>query len=360
MAEERVQRRLAAILAIDMVGYSRLIRADEEGTIARQKTLRTNLIDPMIAEHNGRIVKTMGDGLLVEFPSVVDAAKCAVSIQEAISEHEAEVPSDLRIRYRAGINLGDIVIDGDDILGDGVNIAARLEGLAEPGGICISDTVYRSIHGRLNAEFEDLGEQRVKNIDEALRVWRWALAVGGATKNAPGTPANTRALPDKPSIAVLPFTNMSADREQEYFADGMAEDIITELSRMPWFFVIARNSSFTYKGHAVDVKQVGQELGVAYVLEGSVRKAGNRLRINAQLIDAETGNHIWADRFDREITDIFDIQDEITRAVTGAVAPEFLSAEQKNRAKRTPRNSVPGNASCAAAAMSGSSAATMR
>jgi len=329
MAEERVQRRLAAILTADMVGYSRLIGADEEGTIVRQKALRASVIDPAIAAHDGRIVKTMGDGLLVEFPSVVDAVKCAVGVQKAVAAHEAEVPSDLRIRYRAGINLGDIVIDGDDILGDGVNVAARLEGLAEPGGICISDTVYRSINGRLDAEFEDLGEQKVKNIDEALRVWRWSPAGGGKAQNAADASAKARALPDKPSIAVLPFTNMSGDAEQEYFADGMAEDIITELSRMPWFFVTARNSSFTYKGHAVDVKQVGQELGVAYVLEGSVRKAGNRLRITAQLIDAETGNHVWADRFDREITDIFDIQDEITRAVTGAVAPEFLSAELK-------------------------------
>ena len=335
MAEERIQRRLAAILAVDMVGYSRLMRADEEGTIRRLRIHRKELIDPEFSLLGGRIVKTMGDGLLVEFPSVVDAVKCAVTVQEAISKREAEVPEDLRIRYRAGINLGDIVIEGDDILGDGVNIAARLEGLAEPGGICISDTVYRSVRGKIDIDFEDLGEQQVKNIAEMLRVWRWISP--GANRSIPAVgQANAYSLPDKPSIAVLPFTNMSGDPEQEYFADGMAEDLITELSRMPWFFVTARNSSFTYKGHAVDVKQVGRELGVAYVLEGSVRKAGNRLRINAQLIDAQTGNHVWAERYDREITDIFDIQDEITQAMIGAVAPEFVSAELKKSRQKDP------------------------
>jgi TolB-like protein len=319
-----------------MVGYSRLMGADEEGTIARHKTHRADLIDPEIANHGGRIVKTMGDGLLVEFPSAVDAVRCALDIQDSMLEREASIAEDLSIRYRMGINLGDIVIEGEDILGDGVNVAARLEGLAQPGGVCIADSVYRSVRGKTDAEFSDLGDQKLKNIDEAVRVWRWTPAGVSDPSPSGGEPAERQPLPDKPSIAVLPFTNMSGDVEQEYFADGMAEDIITELSRMPWFFVIARNSSFTYKGQAVDVKQVGRELGVAYVLEGSVRKAGNRLRINAQLIDAATGNHVWADRYDREITDIFDIQDEITRAIIGAVAPEFLSAEQRKSRQKDP------------------------
>lgn len=336
MAQERVQRRLAAILAADMVGYSRLMRADEEGTIERQKALRRDLIDPEIAGHGGRIVKTMGDGLLVEFPSVVDAVKCAVAVQEAMTEREATIPEDLRIRYRVGINLGDIVIEDEDIVGDGVNVAARLEGLAEPGGLCISDLVYRSAHGGPDLRFEDLGDQKLKNIPEPVRVWRWRPEDMESAKRPEVSPGATPALPDKPSIAVLPFTNMSGDPEQEYFADGMAEDIITELSRLPWFFVIARNSSFTYKGQPVDVTKVGRELGVAYVLEGSVRKAGNRLRINAQLIDAETGNHIWAERYDREIADIFDIQDEINQAIINAVAPELVSAEQKKTRQKDP------------------------
>ncbi|WP_436643164.1 adenylate/guanylate cyclase domain-containing protein [Microbaculum sp. FT89] len=336
MVQERVQRRLAAILAADMVGYSRLMRADEEGTIERQKALRRDLIDPEIAGHGGRIVKTMGDGLLVEFPSVVDAVKCAVAVQEAMTEREATIPEDLRIRYRVGINLGDIVIEDADIVGDGVNVAARLEGLAEPGGLCISDLVYRSAHGGPGLRFEDLGDQQLKNIPEPVRVWRWRPEDKGNGKSPEVSPGATPALPDKPSIAVLPFTNMSGDPEQEYFADGMAEDIITELSRLPWFFVIARNSSFTYKGQPVDVTKVGRELGVAYVLEGSVRKAGNRLRINAQLIDAETGNHIWAERYDREIADIFDIQDEINQAIINAVAPELVSAEQKKTRQKDP------------------------
>lgn len=319
-----------------MVGYSRLMSADEEGTLARQKSHRAELIDPEITNHGGRIVKTMGDGLLVEFPSVVDAVRCAVTVQTAMLGREAGVPDDMSIRYRMGINLGDIVIEGDDILGDGVNVAARLEGLAQPGGICVADSVYRSVRGKIDADFDDLGEQQLKNIAGPLRVWRWAPAAVSPPLSAGGQDAGALGLPDKPSIAVLPFTNMSGDAEQEYFADGMAEDIITELSRMPWFFVIARNSSFTYKGQAVDVKQVGREMGVAYVLEGSVRKAGNRLRINAQLIDAATGNHVWAERYDREIADIFDIQDEITQAITGAVAPEFVSAELRKSRQKDP------------------------
>lgn len=311
-----------------MVGYSRLMGIDEEGTIARQKSYRKKVIDPGISANGGRIVNTSGDGLLAEFVSVIDAVQCAVSIQQAIAADEQDEPDDSRIRYRVGINMGDIIVDGEDILGDGVNIAARLETLAEPNGVCISDVVHRSIDGKLDVAFEDIGPQHVKNIAEPLRVWRWTSTTAQSITDDVGT-RMSRGLPDKPSIAVLPFTNMSGDKEQEYFADGMAEDIITALSRMPWFFVIARNSSFTYKGRAVDVKAVGLELGVAYVLEGSVRKAGNRLRITGQLIDAATGNHVWADRYDREITDIFDIQDEITQAIIGAVAPEFLSAELK-------------------------------
>ncbi len=331
-----MQRRLAAILASDMVGYSRLMSADEEGTIARQRVYRQTLIDPQIGANNGRIVSTAGDGLLAEFGSVVDAVRCATGLQREIAESEASVNEDRRIRYRVGINVGDIVVDGDDILGDGVNVAARLEALAEPGGICISDTVYRSVRGKIDAEFDDLGDQQIKNIADPVRIWRWRAPYAGQTDATAGVPGASSPLPDKPSIAVLPFDNMSGDREQEYFADGMAEDIITELSRMPWFFVIARNSSFTYKGRAVDIKKVGEELGVAYVLEGSVRKAGNRLRINAQLIDTATGNHVWAERFDREVTDVFDIQDEITKAIISAVAPEFLSAEFKKSQYKDP------------------------
>ncbi len=331
-----MQRRLAAIMAADMVGYSRLMGADEEGTIARQKTFRATLIDPQIAENSGRIVNTSGDGMLVEFGSVVDAVTCAAAIQQAMAESEKDIPAERRIRYRIGINSGDVVVDGSDILGDGVNIAARLEALAEPGGICISDHAYQGIRGKLDLSFEDFGLQKVKNIAEPVRVWRWRSASGEPASTVAETRNAVPDLPDKPSIAVLPFVNMSGDLEQEYFADGMAEDIITELSRMPWFFVIARNSSFAYKGRSVDVKQVGVELGVAYVLEGSVRKAGNRLRINAQLIDARTGNHVWAERYDREITDIFDIQDEINQAIVSAVAPEFVSAEVRRSQRKDP------------------------
>lgn len=319
-----------------MVGYSRLMGADEEGTISRQRTYRSELIDPEIARHGGRIVKTMGDGLLVEFPSVVDAVRCAIIVQDSLATRESAMPEDRRIRYRVGINVGDIVIDGEDILGDGVNVAARLEGIAQPGGICVSDIAYRNVRGKIDADFVDMGEQIVKNIAEPLRVWRRAARRDEVTD----TPAPMRAAAsgeaDKPSIAVLPFTNMSGEPEQEYFADGMAEDIITELSRMPWFLVIARNTTFTYKRQAVDVKQVGRDLGVAYVLEGSVRKAGNRLRINAQLIDTTSGSHVWADRYDREISDIFAIQDEITRAIVSAVTPEFVSAEVRRTRQKDP------------------------
>ena len=309
-----------------MVGYSRLIRADEEGTITVLKALRADLIDPKIAEHHGRIVKLMGDGTLAEFASVVDAVRAAVETQQAVAEHNSGLPENKRLEFRVGINLGDVVIDGDDIQGDGVNVAARLEGLAEPGGVCVSGKVYEEVRDRTELAFEDMGEQKVKNIDRPVHVWRWSP---GMRKTSAAEAANDTPLPlpDKPSIAVLPFDNMSGDPEQEYFADGIAEDIITALSRISWFFVTARNSSFTYKGRAVDVKLIGRDLGVRYILEGSVRKSGQRLRISAQLIDAVTGNHLWVDRFDRDLKDIFEIQDEITRNVVASTQTQVQLRE---------------------------------
>src|SRR5215831_14569107 len=299
-------RRLAAILAADVAGYSRLMGADEEGTLERLKTLRRELIDPKIAEHHGRLVKTTGDGLLVEFPSVVDAVRCAVEVQHAMPEQNTDAGTDKRIELRIGINLGDVIVEGDDLYGDGVNIAARIEALAGAGGVLVSNTVYDQVRDRLPFIFEDLGEQQVKNIVRPVRVYR--IRDAGAAENTPAQSRPALALPDKPSIAVLPFQNMSGDPEQEYFADGMVEEIITALSRIRWLFVIARNSSFTYKGQSIDVKQVGRELDVRYVLEGSVRKGGNRVRITAQLIDATSGAHLWADRFDGSLEDIFDLQ----------------------------------------------------
>ena len=284
MREMSQTRRLAAILAADVAGYSRLMGADEEGTLERLKALRRELLDPKIAEHHGRIVKTTGDGLLVEFASVVDAVRCAVAVQQAMPERNTGVAADSRIELRIGINLGDVIVEGDDLYGDGVNIAARIEALADAGGVFVSNTVHDHVRDRLPFVFEDLGEQQVKNIARPVRVYRVRDAGAAKSPSAPAPPALP--LPDKPSIAVLPFANMSGDPEQEYFADGMVEEIITALSRIRWLFVIARNSSFTYKGQAVDVKQVGRELGVRYVLEGSVRKAGSRVRITAQLIDA--------------------------------------------------------------------------
>jgi adenylate cyclase len=330
-----VERRLVAILAADIVGFSRLMAADETDTIERQRAHRRELIDPEIARHHGRIVKTTGDGMLVEFRSVADAVRCAAEIQTRMAEREADLPDDRRIRYRVGVNSGDIVVDGDDILGDGVNVAARLEALADPGGICVSAVVHEQLRDRTGLVFEDLGEREVKNIARPIRVYRWVAGppppTGAAPPLHPPLP-----LPDKPSIAVLPFDNMSGDPEQDFFADGMTEDLITALSRMPWFFVIARNSSFTYKGRAIDVKQVAAELGVKYVLEGSVRKGGDRLRISAQLIDAITGQHVWAERYDRQIADIFAVQDEVTEAIVGAVAPEFLATEARSARRKDP------------------------
>ena len=332
MAEERIQRRLAAILAADVVGYSRLMEADEEGTLARMKSLRAELIDPGMAEYGGRIFKTTGDGLLAEFPSAVDAVRHAVDVQRHIAHLNADIPEERRIIIRIGISLGDVMVDGDDLFGNGVNVAARMEGLSEPGSICISGNVQEQIGNTLDVALEDLGEQSVKNIDRPVRCYRVNLQPAGVSE-AP------LPLPDKPSIAVLPFENMSGDPEQEYFADGIAEDIITALSRFHWFFVIARNSSFSYKGMSTDVRQVAQDLGVQYVLEGSVRKVADRLRISAQLIDALSGRHLWAERYDRDLADIFAVQDEITGAITGAVAPSFVSAEAR-RVERKPPGSL--------------------
>jgi TolB-like protein/class 3 adenylate cyclase len=325
----RVERRLAAILAADVAGYSRLMGADEEGTHERLKALRRELLDPKIAEHHGRIVKTTGDGLLVEFPSVVDAVRCAVEVQQAMAERNTGIEADNRIELRIGINLGDVIVEPDDIYGDGVNIAARIEALADPGGVFVSNTVHDHVRDRLPFVFEDLGEQQVKNIARPVRVYR-VCAVGGVkSPSAPALP-----LPDKPSIAVLPFANMSGDPEQEYFADGMVEEIITALSRIRWLFVIARNSSFTYKGQALDVKQVGRELGVQYVLEGSVRKAGGRVRITGQLIDALGGTHLWADRFDGSLEDVFELQDRVALSVAGVIEPTLQAAEMRRSIAR--------------------------
>jgi adenylate cyclase len=317
MAEARVERRLAAILAADVAGYSRLMGIDEEGTLAALKAHRRELIDPKIAEHRGRIVKTTGDGALVEFASAVDAVRCAVDVQRATAARNANTPDERRIEFRIGINVGDVINDNGDIYGDGVNIAARIESLAEPGMVCLSDAAYQQVKGMLSLDVTDMGEKSLKNIAQPVRVY------GVRIERATSPPA----LPSKPSVAVLPFTNMSGDPEQEYFADGITEDMITSLSQIHWLFVIARNSTFVYKGRAVDVKQVSRELGVRYVLEGSVRRIGNRLRISAQLIDGTTSTHHWAERFDREFTDIFILQDEITRSVAAAIEPRMLAAE---------------------------------
>ena len=326
-------RRLAAILAADVAGYSRLMGADEEGTLERLKALRRELLDPKIAEHHGRIVKTTGDGMLLEFASVVDAVRCAVEVQQAMGERDAGAAADNRIELRIGINLGDVIVEGDDLYGDGVNIAARIEALADAGGVFVSNTVYDHVRDRLPFVFEDLGGQQVKNITRPVRIYRVRDLTGAA--RAPSAPASAvLPLPDKPSIAVLPFANMSGDPEQEYFADGMVEEIITALSRIRWLFVIARNSSFTYKGQTVDVKQVGRELGVRYVLEGSVRKAGGRVRITGQLIDATNGTHLWADRFDGALEDVFDLQDKVAISVAGVIEPALQAAEIARSANR--------------------------
>ena len=332
MAGVGVERRLAAILCMDVVGYSRLMAVDEVGTLDRLKDLRAGVIDPLIERHSGRLVKLMGDGALVEYASVVDAVTCAMEIQKAVTANQAEAPEGERIEFRVGINLGDIIVEGDDIYGDGVNVAARIEGLAPPGGICISRTARDQVRDKLDVVLEDLGEIEVKNIPRPVRIFR--VPVEPAATEIAGE-KELLTLPDKPSIAVLPFENMSGDPEQEYFSDGISEDIITALSKFRWFFVIARNSTFVYKDQAVDIKQVGRELGVRYVLEGSVRKAANRVRISAQLIEAETGNHIWAERYDRSLEDIFELQDEITSTIAAAVEPE-LAGSERQRSMRKP------------------------
>jgi adenylate cyclase len=328
----RVDRRLAAILAADVAGYSRLMGADEEGTHERLKALRHELVDPKIAEHHGRIVKTTGDGMLVEFASVVDAVRCAVELQQSMPKRNAGAAAHNRLELRIGINLGDVIVEPDDLYGDGVNIAARIEALADAGGVFVSNTVHDQVRDRLPFVFEDLGAQQVKNIARPVRVYRVRDLGSAASPSAPIQPVLP--LPDKPSIAVLPFANMSGDPEQEYFVDGMVEEIITALSRIRWLFVLARNSSFTYKGQAVDVKQVGRELGVRYVLEGSVRKAGQRVRITGQLIDAATGAHLWADRFDGSLEDVFDLQDKVASSVAGVIEPALQAAETARSAAR--------------------------
>ena len=372
-----MERRLAAILAADVVGYSRLIGEDEEGTLARLKATRMDVIEPRLARHHGRLVKLMGDGALVEFASVVDAVACAVDIQEAVNQRAAGQAERDRILYRIGINIGDVVVEGDDILGDGVNIAARLEGLAEPGGICVSGKVYDEVRTKLDFTYDDLGKQRLKNIQEPVRIYAIragaGAGAGGTAYAAPArrkspaqalvaaaaaviligvglivwlrpweagvapvaAPAQVPALSDdRPSLAVLPFENLSGDPEQEYFVDGMTEDLITDLSQVSGLLVIARNSVFTYKGRAVNVQQIGRELGVKYVLEGSVRRAGNRVRINAQLVRTLDGTHIWAERFDREITDVFALQDAVTRKLVTALAITLTQGEEQRLSRR--------------------------
>jgi adenylate cyclase len=354
LANERLERRLAAVLAADIAGYSRLIGADEEGTLARLRTLRRELIDPAITEHRGRLVKTTGDGILVEFASTVDALRCASAIQETMAARNAGLAGEHRIEFRIGIHQGDIVVEDGDIFGDGVNIAARLEALAEPGGICVSRRVQEDADGRLDLAFEDIGQQSLKNIARPVRVFRVALARRGASalstasrSAADAEPFARRtgdgdtpalALPDKPSLAVLPFQNMSGNPEQEYFADGVVEDITAALCRVRDFFVIARNSAFIYKGRAVSAQQVSQELGVRYLIEGSVRNAGNRLRITAQLIDAPSGNHIWANRYEGLLTDIFELQDRITESVVGFIQPSIRTAEIERSHRKRPES----------------------
>jgi adenylate cyclase len=339
-------RKIAAILVADIVGYSKLAGADEDRTLARLRALRSDLIDPAIAVHHGRVVKRTGDGALVEFRSVVDAVRCAIEVQNGLIERNAGLPPERRIEFRVGIHLGDVVEEDDgDLMGDGVNIAARLEGLAKPGTICLSEDAYRQVRARLDLAVTDLGPTQLKNIAEPIRVY--LLQVGVPDQAKPATPGETAAperstvslaLPDKPSIAVLAFQNISGDPEQEYFADGLAEDIITRLSRLRWLFVSARNSSFTYKGKAVDAKQVGRELGVRYVLDGSVRRSGQRLRISAQVSDSSTGLQVWAERYDVELADFFTLQDQIAESVIATIEPRLYTAEQQRFQSSSPNN----------------------
>jgi len=333
-------RKIAAILVADVVGYGRA-GADEDRTLSRLRGLRSDLIDPAIAAHRGRIVKRTGDGILIEFRSVVDAVRCAIEVQNGMIERNSGVPADRRIEFRIGVHLGDVVEENDgDLMGDGVNIAARIEGTCEPGGVCLSEDAYRQVRDKVKEQFVDLGEQSLKNIARPVRTFLMTPDQSAAQSKsaAPDRPRTQLPLPDKPSIAVLPFQNMSGDPEQDYFADGMVEDIVTGLSRIKWLFVIARNSSFVYKGKATDVRQVGRELGVRYVLEGGVRKAGNRVRITAQLIEAETGAHLWADKYDGALEDVFDLQDQITDRVVGVVEPSLRRSEIERSRRKRPEN----------------------
>ena len=332
MPGTRLQRRLAAILAADVVGYSRLMGIDEAGTLARLQALRRDPIDPTIAAHSGRIVKLIGDGALVEFASAVDAVTCAIKIQELVRERFTGGSEENSIQFRMGINIGDVIIEGEDIYGDGVNIAARLEGIAEAGGLSISEDAWRQIKGKIAVDFVDIGEKEFKNIARPVRVYRLDLRSG----TAPRAAAASIGVAGKPAIAVLPFQNMSGDPEQEHFAGGVVEDIITDLSRIDWLFVIARNSSYVYKGKPVDVRQVGRELGVRYLLEGSVRKAGGRFRVTAQLIDAESGAHLWADKFDGSVDNVFDLQDRIAASVVEVVEPSLRQAEIERAWRKRP------------------------
>jgi TolB-like protein len=331
VAEERAQRRLAAILAADVVGYSRLMEADEAGTLAALKTRRKQVLQPLVASHHGRVFKITGDGVLVEFSSAVNAVQCAVDLQRAMAIANGDQPKDLHIVLRIGVNLGDVMVEGSDLYGEGVNIAARLEAIAEPGGILISGTAHDHVGTKVKVSFEELSAQTLKNIAQPVRLYR-----------VTGTPAviatATNPASDKPSIAVLPFTNMSGDPEQEYFSDGLTEDIITELSRFRNLLVVARNSSFTFKGQAVDVKEIGRKLGAGYVVEGSVRRAGNRIRITAQLLESATGNHLWAERYDRELEDIFAVQDELVRAISGVIPGQLDRYAVENLRRKPPDN----------------------
>jgi adenylate cyclase len=333
-------RKIAAILVADVVGYSRLAGADEDRTLARLRGLRSDLIDPAVAVHHGRVVKRTGDGLIVEFRSVVDAVRCAIEIQNGMVDRNAGVPKDRRIVFRIGIHVGDVVEEADgDLMGDGINIAARLEGICEPGGVSLSNAAYEQVRDRIAETFADHGEKALKNVARPVRVYGLAWSRGVSAAEPDVERPSRLPLPDKPAIAVLPFQNMSGDPEQEYFSDGMSEDIITALSKLRWFFVIARNSSFIYKGRSVHMKQIAQELGVGYVLEGSVRKGGGRVRITAQLNDAETGSHVWAERYDRDLADVFAVQDEITEAIVAAIEPQLYVAENF-RAQRKPPDSM--------------------
>ena len=338
MAEERVERRLAAILCADVAEYSRLMGSDEEGTLAVLKSDRRELIDPLISQHRGRIFKTTGDGILIEFASVVDAVRCAVVMQQGMEDRNANRPEAECIRFRIGINLGDVIHDEGDIFGDGVNVAARLQTLAEPGEICVSASVREQVGQKLPIGFADTGQHVVKNITRPVRAYRVEKRGEPRADPADDLSMVPLALPDRPSIAVLPFANMSGDSEQDYFVDGMVEDIITGLSRIKWLFVIARNSSFAYKGKFPDVRQVGRELGVRYVLEGSVRKAAGRVRITGQLVEAESGRHIWAERYDRALDDVFALQDEIALSVVGAIEPSLRRAEIERVRRKRPEH----------------------